>query len=247
VNAPGGPTAPGSRGLVVLGMHRSGTSVLIQSLGRAGVHLGGVLDQPHPLHGQGVYEPPALVLLHEDLLACHGGSWHDPPEVGEWPPLHRAVRDLFLESRRDRSLWGFKDPRLLLCFEGWRQALPTLEPVGVFRHPAAVARSLLERDGMGLDRGVALWSHYNQRLLQLHRQRPFPLVEFEADAGRARQGLALLLQQLELPGALTPQGVDHALKVFEPQRRRHSEARLALAAPVLELYEELRRRALSPI
>jgi hypothetical protein len=227
-------------------MHRSGTSVLISCLGRAGVDLGTVINHPHPLHGQGVHEPPALALMHEDLLARHGGSWHDPPEVGEWPPLHRAVRDLFIESRRDRSLWGFKDPRLLLCLEGWRQALPNLEPVGVFRHPAAVARSLLERDGMGLDKGVALWIHYNQRLLQLHRQEPFPLIEFEADADRVRQGLALLLQQLELPGTLSQQGADHAVNVFEPQRRRHSEARLALAAPVLGLYEELRRRALSP-
>jgi hypothetical protein len=231
---------------VVLGMHRSGTSVVISCLGRAGVDLGSVLDQPHPLPGQGVHEPPALALMHEDLLARHGGSWHDPPEVGQWPPLHRAVRDLFIEARRERPLWGFKDPRLLLCFEGWRQALPTLEPVGVFRHPAAVARSLLERDGMGLDKGVALWSHYNQRLLQLHRQRPFPLLEFEADAARVRLGLAQLLQQLELPGAASQHQADHALNVFEPQLRRHSGARLALAAPVLDLYEELRCRALSP-
>ena len=227
-------------------MHRSGTSLLISCLGRAGVDLGAVINQPHPLHGQGVHEPAALALMHEDLLARHGGSWHNPPVVGEWPLLHRAVRDLFIESRRERSLWGFKDPRLLLCLEGWRQALPSLEPVGVFRHPAAVARSLLERDGMGLDKGVALWSHYNQRLLQQHRQRPFPLLEFEADADRLRQGLALLLQQLKLPGALSQQGIDHALNIFEPQLRRHSDARLALTAPVLDLYEELRRRALSP-
>jgi len=227
-------------------MHRSGTSVVISCLGRAGVYLGAVLNQPHPLHGQGVHEPASLALMHEDLLARHGGSWHDPPEVGEWPPLHRAVRDLFIESRLDRSLWGFKDPRLLLCLEGWRQALPSLEPVGVFRHPAPVARSLLERDGMGLGKGVALWSHYNQRLLQLHSQHPFPLIEFEADAARARQGMALLLQQLKLPGAVNKQGVDHALEVFEPQMRRHSDARLALAAPVIDLYENLRRRALKP-
>jgi len=220
--------------------------VVISCLGRAGVYLGAVLNQPHPLHGQGVHEPASLALMHEDLLARHGGSWHDPPEVGEWPPLHRAVRDLFIESRLDRSLWGFKDPRLLLCLEGWRQALPSLEPVGVFRHPAAVARSLLERDGMGLGKGVALWSHYNQRLLQLHSQHPFPQIEFEADAARARQGMALLLQQLKLPGAVNKQGVDHALEVFEPQMRRHSDARLALTTPVIDLYENLRRRALKP-
>lgn len=226
-------------------MHRSGTSVVIACLGRAGVELGRVLDQPQPLHGEGVHEPPALALLHEDLLERHGGSWHQPPEVGEWPPLHRAVRDLFIESRRDREIWGFKDPRLLLCFEAWRQALPSLEPVGVFRHPAAVARSLMERDGFALDKGVALWSHYNQRLLGLHRQHPFPLIEFDADPEKVRQGLARLLHQLELPGADGP-AFGHALNVFEPGRRHHADARLALPSPVLDLYEELRRRSLSP-
>jgi hypothetical protein len=45
--------------------------------------------------------------MHEDLLARHGGSWHNPPEVGEWPPLHGAVRDLFIESRHGRPLWGY--------------------------------------------------------------------------------------------------------------------------------------------
>jgi hypothetical protein len=226
-------------------MHRCGTSVVIACLGRAGVELGTVLDQPHPLHGEGVHEPPALALMHEDLLERHGGSWHHPPEVGAWPPLHRAVRDLFIESRRERALWGFKDPRLLLCFEGWRQALPSLEPVGVFRHPAAVARSLMERDGLALDQGVALWSHYNERLLRLHTQTPFPLMEFAAEEQAVRQGLARVLRQLRLPAADGAAG-DHALQVFEPDRRRHANARLALAAPVLELYEELRRRAVSP-
>ena len=140
------------------------------------------------------------------------------------------MRDLFIESRHGRPLRGFKDPRLLLCLEGWRQALPSLKPVGVFRDPAA----------------VALLIHYNQRLLELHQQHPFPLIEFEADATRVRQSLVVIMQQLELPGALSQQGADHALIVFEPQWPRHSDARLALAAPVLGLYEELRRRALSP-
>ncbi len=77
--------------------------------------------------------------------------------------------------------------------------------------------------------GVALWSHYNQRLLELHQQHPFPLIEFEAVATLERQSLVELLQQLELPGALSQQGVDHALNVFEPQWHRHSDARLALS------------------
>ena len=32
------------------------------------------MNNPIPCMGRGVHEPPALVLMHEDLLACHGGS-----------------------------------------------------------------------------------------------------------------------------------------------------------------------------
>ena len=73
---------------MVLGTHRSGTSVLTSCPGRAGVHLGAVLDQPHPLHGRGVHEPLALVLMHEGSLN----------RIAPWS-----------------TLWGFKDPTLLLC------------------------------------------------------------------------------------------------------------------------------------
>lgn len=150
--------------------------------------------------------------------------------MGEWPPLQREVRDLFIESRHGRPLWGFKDPRLLLGLEGWRQALPSLEPVGVFRHPGA----------------VALWSHYNQRLLELHQQHPFPLIEFEADATRVRQSLVVFYAAIRIARGSQPTRGRPRPQRLEPQWRHHSDARLALAAPELGLYEELRRRALSP-
>jgi hypothetical protein len=53
---------------VVLGVHRSGASVLISCPGRAGVHLAAVLNQTHPLHGRGVHETLAMVLMHEGSL-----------------------------------------------------------------------------------------------------------------------------------------------------------------------------------
>ena len=76
----GGKAGSDSRCLVVLGMHRSGTSVLISFLGRAGSTSSRSSTKPHPLHGRGVHKPLAFVLMHEDLLARHGGSWHNPPD-----------------------------------------------------------------------------------------------------------------------------------------------------------------------
>jgi len=127
-----------SKGLAILGMHRSGTSTLAGTMRANGIYFGDVLHKGSPRNAKGFHEPRALLYMHEDLLLKNGGAWHDPPSAISWDPLHKAVRDLFIESRSDKPLWAFKDPRTLLVLEGWLEVLPNLKFVGIFRHPAEV-------------------------------------------------------------------------------------------------------------
>lgn len=232
------PPAPG-RCLVVLGMHRSGTSVLMGTLRDAGVHIGQVLAASIEGNRRGLQEAPAVLYMHEQLLEANGGSWREPPETVVWGELHRSVRDLFVESRAQQPLWGFKDPRTLLTLEGWLEVLPQLEPVGIFRDPLAVARSLERRNGFPLEQGLALWTAYNQRLLAWHHRRPFPLIEFAADPARVRQGLAAVLEALGLPRQAPQAGG----AFFAPELRRDPPAAAPLDPEVAALLAALRERA----
>ncbi len=199
--APAPAPVPG-RCVLILGMHRSGTSMLAGTLRHAGVDLGRVYDTPFDLNPTGLQEPEALIFMHEHLLEASGGAWHDPPVRVRWGKLHRAVRDLFIESRAGRPLWGFKEPRTLLVAEGWIEALPDWTAVGIFRHPAEVAASLAARNGFDLDKGFALWCAYNRRLLALRRAHGFPVIEFTADGAAMQAALASALAQLGLaPGS----------------------------------------------
>ena len=67
-----------STGLVVLGMHRSGTSLLANLLGRLGASYGGPLIQAHVDNPGGYWEHAEIVSIHDDFLASRGRSWHDP-------------------------------------------------------------------------------------------------------------------------------------------------------------------------
>lgn len=232
------PTAAG-RCLVVLGMHRSGTSVLMGTLRDAGVHIGRVLGDSIEGNRRGLQEAPAVLYMHEQLLEANGGSWREPPETVVWGELHRSVRDLFVESRAPQPLWGFKDPRTLLTLEGWLEVLPQLEPVGIFRDPLSVARSLQRRNGFPLEQGLALWAAYNRRLLAWHRRRPFPLIEFAADPARVRQGLTAVLEALGLPRQ-APQAGE---AFFAPELRREPAAAAPLPEALGALLEALRERA----
>jgi hypothetical protein len=187
-----------SRGIVVLGMHRSGTSMLAGTLRQAGLHFGNVLDRGFKLNPKGLQEAPAILYMQEDLLKKNGGSWHEPPATVEWQALHKAVRDLFLESRADQPLWGFKDPRTLLTLEGWLDAKPDLDCVGIFRNPAETALSIHRRNEFELGKCFTIWEHYNRRLLMLKQRLDFPVIEFASDSARLSRSLAALVRGLGL-------------------------------------------------
>ena len=115
--------------IIVLGMHRSGTSLLAGSLHDAGVYLGHTLNTGFRLNPKGLWEAPSVLSMHENLLEKNGGSWQDPPEPPlEWGKLHPSVRDLCIDARQGHPLRGVKDPRTLLALEGWLVHCDTERP-----------------------------------------------------------------------------------------------------------------------
>jgi hypothetical protein len=201
-----------NRAIVVLGMHRSGTSCLTGMLEEAGVFLGGVSRQnPHNLKGN--HENPQIMELHEDLLRANGGSWDNPPLRVSWSARHEAARDEIIRGYARSEVWGFKDPRTLLTLEGWAKVLPNLARVGIFRHPRLAAQSLQARNGMPIEQGIELWCFYNERLLHYWDQHRFPLISFDGEEHSFRAAASRLLDSL---GLALPSG---GLTFFEPGLR----------------------------
>jgi hypothetical protein len=160
--------------VLVIGMHRSGTSALTGALGAAGFQLTRPDDrvewaESNPDH----WESLSLTLYDEGLLARLDGSWDAPPDLPEgWergseaaaaPDAAEAVGSAY--PGEGPSLW--KDPRLCLVLPFWREVLaPPLATVFVWRNPIGVARSLLHRDQLPLTDGLALWERYNRAGLE---------------------------------------------------------------------------------
>jgi hypothetical protein len=217
-------------------MHRSGTSMLAGTLRAAGVYFGEVLDRPFALNPTGLQEPAAILRMHEDLLEKNGGSWHSPPSEVTWHKLHEAVRDLYIESRSGRPLWAFKDPRTILVLDGWVSRLKSLEFIGIFRHPAEVAMSMHKRNEHPIEHGLKAWTAYNQRLLDLHMRKPFPLLEFVGDGQTMNRACVRGLRQLGL-GANSD-----ALAVYGEDKKHIDTPDIDLPQPVAELYQALQAR-----
>jgi len=227
--------APDRRPVMVVGMHRSGTSFLTGSLQQAGLELGEISAwNPHNLKGN--RENNDIVAFNDAVLAARGHTWDNPPQTPiEWTPAERAHAESLIAGYGD-TRWGFKDPRALLLLEGWQALIPDLAFVGIFRHPGAVAESLNARGGMAQEKAFSLWQAYNQRLLTLHQRQPFPLLCFDESEQVLHDKLNTVLLELGLQAL----GND---RFFSAELKHHELLSETLPEPLEAMYQELRRRA----
>ena len=165
--------APGSRpvALLVLGMHRSGTSAVARALNLCGVALGDALMPARADNPAGFWEHAEVVQVHDALLAALGMAWDDPrPMPVGWldsDGARQAQDALEAIVRRDFAqvpLWAVKDPRLCRLVPLWRRMLAGLDiqvrALLVGRHPGEVAASLAARDGLAVETSGLLWARH---------------------------------------------------------------------------------------
>lgn len=151
------------RALLVLGMHRSGTSAVARVLNCLGAELGADLLPPAPGNNpKGFWEHSGVVQIHEELLGALGSDWSDLRSLPEgWLDSKAAdraraqLRELLKREFSGSALWAVKDPRACLLAPLWLRVLEELgvrvSVLFVIRHPDEVAGSLLSRDGLGVE------------------------------------------------------------------------------------------------
>jgi len=169
--------------IIILGMHRSGTSCLTGCLKSFGLQLGNVIEFSK-YNQKGNQEKKEVFRLNEAILNFNKKSWDNPPTN-----IKLKIEDKFLLQIDEiingfSSLpkpWGLKDPRMLLTYEVWKQKLPDHRFIGTLRHPAAVVNSLAARDRLSVPakQGFKLWYFYNEKLLKYREIFGFPIVNFD--------------------------------------------------------------------
>jgi hypothetical protein len=136
------------------------------------------------------------------------------------------------------SPFGFKDPRVLLVLDGWKQVFPGLEFVGVFRHPNAVANSLGNRDSMPRAKALDLWYEYNSVLYKEHKRTRFPLLCFDEEQSVFQQKLEEVVKHLGL------QSPGQGSAFYDAElRTANADTQQALPWKIQRLYRKLIKRA----
>jgi hypothetical protein len=231
-------------GLIVTGMHRSGTSAVARVVEALGLTPGGPAMGPAPDNPRGFFERPDVMDVNDAWLANLGGSWWAPPRTspGIWRHLDQqrlaADREALGLFDPDRGPWYVKDPRISLLMPLWdRLALQPLPVVLAVRDPREVASSLLLRNGMPPRRALAVWFAYVRDALAASHDRPLLVLDYDAlvsDPGPALNALGQF--SVEYAAARTPlPTMDVLLALVEPGlRRNHAVGALGVAASEVE-------------
>lgn len=175
--------------VVVLGAHRSGTTLVMRLLEAAGVFAGKRQDR----------NSEAWFFLRHDewLLRRAGGAWDRPAPVTELlaaPGLRREAAAAFAAAARSAAFareylgtrfgaasapwhrpWGFKDPRLAFTWPAWSAVFPGARLVVVHRDGVDVAASLRRRTEERQARGDSVLRRWS---LASRLKAAWPPVEF---------------------------------------------------------------------
>lgn len=163
--------APLPASAIVLGMHRSGTSVLGNVLAELGYSVGRSAMPGTEDNARGYFENRELMRLHDEMLFAAGSTWSDPHFIPEgwWNERRLQKWGRTLRSTLAREYAGvarrlIKDPRMCRLLPCWQRVLEEEEKEGCqirfflpLRHPGEVAASLSKRDGFSQEYGVMLW------------------------------------------------------------------------------------------
>ncbi len=162
------PASARRQALVVLGMHRSGTSALTGMLSLLGGRLPKRLLPPSNTNKKGYFESADFVAIHDELLESAGTAWYSWDKLSpswfrssRFPYFVDLLRESVLANFDDRSLFLVKDPRISRFFPVWEDVAKSLDAelkvLITTRNPLEVARSLQSRNGLTTSETYLVW------------------------------------------------------------------------------------------
>ena len=229
-----------SSGVLVLGVHRSGTSVTAQVLQGLGLRTPPATDLMPATSDNptGYWESESLSVFNDLVLCSYGGSWSAIPDLpAGWAagPESRWMR--FAAARAFERVFGpepdwlWKDPRVSVLLGLWRPVLRPAAGVLVWRDPLEVAESLRRRDGFPMEVGLAVWERTT--LAVLHDAVGLPMMVGRYDAllsdptGWTRQCADLLTSA----GVTLSTSTAEAADAVDPRLRRSADTAAVRDAP----------------
>jgi glycosyltransferase involved in cell wall biosynthesis len=224
----------GTRIIVVIGMHRSGTSAITRGLHVLGVELGTRLLPPLADNTKGFWEDADINAFDTELLHFLGHDWHtlapitrSELEREEIAPFKLRAATLLRRKLHGGRVFGVKDPRIARILPFWQEVFTH---VGVdvgyviaVRHPLSVAGSLKKRDEFDFEKSSYLWlAHVVPSILD-SEGRPRVVVDYDRLMTQPDKELGRVAAALSLPFDASSPAFREYVQDFLTEELRHAQ------------------------
>jgi hypothetical protein len=210
--------------LLVLGPHRSGTSLSTRMLECLGAVNSTNLNPPNKYNEKGYFEDWDIYQFNDKiLLPALGSSWSSLGEI-DWKALNpeelarlRAEAGLIVSRNYPYSnrVSVLKEPRISRLLPFW---LPVLKQAGfdircilVVRDPLSVARSLQQRNNMAIAHGAMLYLQDWVDILTESQKLPSSWIRFDSILESPETVLRMVAEKLSI---LLPPDFDQRVAEF---------------------------------
>lgn len=226
------------KAILVLGMHRSGTSALTRMLNLLGAELSENLLPPAADNPTGFWESQDLFVLHQEFLQQLDLDWDsigmldaDCLRAAPALALIEQIKNYIRQEFAQTPLFVIKDPRICRLAPLWYRALAELN-IAVriiiqFRHPLEVARSLRRRNDFILAKSTLLWlqhvleaEYYSRKQLRVVCEYSQLLSDWQGTSEHIATGL-------ELAWPRSNNRTKLAIERFLTEDLRHTQSDLA--------------------
>lgn len=157
---------------IILGMHKSGTTMLSEILHKSGINMGD-FDESIDYYGGQKYEREDTSHAIWDVLDCR-----EQHSLDTFPPFDQrtkqrelpALTTLIGRYNQQYTHWGFKEPRSLFVYEDIKSDLGEHKVVCVFRDLKDVVIHYLQFSGPNLKimlKVIRAWKLYNEEMLRV--------------------------------------------------------------------------------
>lgn len=254
-------TELGKLALVVIGMHRSGTSATTGALRCLGIQLGKKLYTGHQnINAKGYFEHSDIADTNEEALLALASGWDDilvkPDNWWLSEVLHphtRKIREYIRKDFAKSQLWAVKDPRVCRLLPWWLDILKAENVLPHFlfvvRSPNAVYRSLERRDGISKEKAYLLWTLHYLEAERWSRGHPRTFMDFDQFLEAPLEAFQGVARGLDLSFPLAPEQARACLEQFLDRslRNHYKEDSHDAGTPIIELAQDLHQAMLAAV
>lgn len=175
---------------VVLGMHKSGTTMISEMLHESGINMVDNRQADVGYYDGNKMEREAFVDINHALLQSRGVYSLDIDTTisieRPTPNIERRIESLISDCNDRYGDWGVKDPRACITYPVWRRYLPEHRLIYVFRNPIDVAHHYYRLvDGLrkwrDFHKSLESWKRYNELALDHIRTSGQPSIVVDYD------------------------------------------------------------------